>query len=153
MAVAVFDYAQFSALFPELVAGGVTGSVASSFFVVAGYLLDNTDCSPVQDLAARLVYLNYATAHIASLSGYPMPAGGVTPVPTGVVGRVSSATEGTVSVSSEWGASVSESEAFWLQSSYGALFWNLTRWLRTFRYIPAPPRNFGPFYSPPFRRF
>ncbi len=152
MAVAVFNYAQFSALFPELVAGGVTEPVASSLFVVAGYLLDNTDCSPVEDLAARLVYLNYATAHIASLSGYPVAAGGA-PTPSGVVGRVSSATEGTVSVSSEWGASVSDSEAFWLQSQYGALFWNLTRWLRTMRYIAPAPRNFGPMYTPPFRRF
>lgn len=143
MAVAVFDYAQFSALFPELANGGVTEPVASSLFGVAGLLLDNTDCSPVQDVAARLTMLNYVVAHLASLGGYPLPPGGTIPAPSGIVGRVSSATEGSVSVSSDYGA-VRENEAWWLQSQYGATFWQLTRSLRTMRYVPARPRYFGP---------
>lgn len=143
MAVAVFNYGQFSALFPELVAGGVTDTVALSLFGVAGLLLDNTDCSPVADVAVRLTMLNYVTAHLASLGGYPLAAEGSTPAPSGVVGRVSSATEGSVSVSTDYGA-VRESQAWWLQSQYGATFWQLTRSLRTMRYVPAPPRYFGP---------
>lgn len=143
MAVAVFDYGQFSALFPELVNGGVTESVALSLFGVAGLLLDNTDCSPVQDVSTRLTMLNYAVAHLASLGGYPLPPGGTVPVPSGIVGRVSSATEGSVSVSSDYGQ-VRESEAWWVQSQYGAIFWQLTRALRTMRYVPARPRYFGP---------
>lgn len=143
MAVAVFDYAQFSALFPELVNGGVTETVASSLFGVAGLLLDNTDCSPVQDVAARLTMLNYAVAHLASLGGYPLPSGSTIPAPSGIVGRVSSATEGSVSVSSDYGQ-VRENEAWWLQSQYGAIFWQLTRALRTMRYVAAPRRYFGP---------
>lgn len=147
MAVAVFDWTQFQGLFPELVAGGVTEPIATAVFATAGYLLDNTDCSPVTDIAARTVYLDYVTAHLLSIGGYPLPAGGTVPSPSGLVGRITGATEGTVSVQSAWGASVSDSEAFWLQSQYGAIFWQMTRWLRTMRYVPAPPRNFGPAYG------
>lgn len=154
MAVAVFDYAQFSSLFPELIGtGGVTEPIATALFLPAGYLLDNTDCSPVQDVAARLVYLDYVVAHLASLAGYPLAPGATGPTPSGVIGRISSATEGSVSVSSQWGAAMSDSEAFWLQSQYGAIFWNMTRWLRTARYIAPPPRYFGPAFNPGFRRF
>lgn len=142
MAVAVFNYAQWAAMFPEL-AGSVNEALATSFFSVAGLLLDNTDCSPVQDVAARLTMLNYATAHLASLAGYPLGPGQTIPTPREMVGRVSSATEGTVSVSSDYGP-MRENQAWWLQTQYGATFWNLTRWLRTMRYVPAAPRYFGP---------
>jgi len=144
MAVAVFDYAQWTALFPEM--GSVNEALAGSFFSIAGLgLLDNTDGSSVQDVTARQTMLNYATAHLASLAGYPLAAGQTLPVPRELIGRVSSATEGSVSVSTDYGA-VSNSQAWWLQTQYGALFWELTRWLRTARYVPAQPRYFGPAY-------
>ena len=143
MAIAEFSYAQWAALFPELANGGVTEPVASSFFRIAGLLFDNSDCSPVQDVTIRLDYLNYVVAHLASLAGYPLPAGATVPSSSGMVGRVTSATEGSVSVSSDYGKQ-SASAAFWLQSPYGALFWQLTAWLRQMRYVAAPPRNFGP---------
>lgn len=149
MAVAVFNYTQWAALFPEL-AGSVNQALADSFFTVAELLLDNTDCSPVQNVAARLTMLNYATAHLASLAGYPLAAGQTVPTPRELVGRVSSATEGSVSVSTDYGA-MRENEAWWLQTQYGALFWQLTRSLRTMRYVPAPRRYFGPAYGRPFR--
>lgn len=143
MSVAVFDYNAWADMFPELAT--VTEPVAQSFFNIAGLLLDNTDCSPVVDVTIRLSYLNFATAHLVSLAGYPIPAGGSTPVPSGVIGRISSATEGTVTVQSQWAASVSASEAFWMQTQYGLIFWQLTRALRTMRYIAAPPRQFERF--------
>lgn len=147
MAVVVFDYAQWAALFPELANGGVTEQVASSYFVVATFLLDNTDCSPVQDVTQRQMLLNYIVAHLAALAGYPLAAGASVPSPSGMVGRVSSATEGSVSVSSDYGA-VRESEAWWIQTQYGATYWMLTRAFRTMRYVAAPARNFEPFPFP-----
>lgn len=143
MAVAIFDYAKWSAMFPYLAGtGGVTGPIASAFFDIAELLFNNTDCSPITDPDKRLVYLNYVVAHLARLAGYPVAAGG-TAQPDGMVGRVSSATEGTVSVSTDYGV-VRESAAWWVQTQEGATFWQLTRALRSARYIAAPPRNFGP---------
>lgn len=143
MAVAVFDYDAWAALFPELAAGGVTEPIATMYFGIAGLLFDNSDCSQIADPVVRLSMLNYVVAHLASLGGYPLAAGASAPAPTGIVGRISSATEGSVSISSELGAT-SNSQAFWVQTQYGATFWQLTRGLRTMRYVAAPPRNFGP---------
>lgn len=142
MAAAVFDYAKWAAMFPYLAEGGVTEPIASAFFDTAELLFDNTTCSPIIDPDKRLVYLNYIVAHLARMAGYPVAAGGV-PSPSDMIGRVASATEGTVSVSSDYGP-VSENQAWWLQSQEGATFWQLTRALRTARYVAAPPRYFGP---------
>lgn len=140
MAVAVFVYADWIAMFPEM--SSVPEPAAAGFFSIAELLLDNTDCSPVQNVTQRTSLLYFATAHVASLAGYPVAAGG-TAAPSGVVGRVSSATEGTVSVSTDYGA-VSSQQAWWLQSQYGATFWQLTAAFRTMRYIAPRPRYFGP---------
>ncbi len=142
MAAAIFDYEKWAAMFPYLAAGGVTEPIASAFFDVAELLFNNTDCSPITDPDKRLVYLNYAVAHLARLAGYPIAAGG-SAVPSDTVGRVSSATEGTVSVSFDYG-SVSENQAWWIQTPEGATFWQLTRAFRIGRYIAPPPRDFGP---------
>lgn len=144
MAVAVFDYTKWAAMFPYLATprGGVTQPIAEGFFTIAELLFANDDCSPIKDPDKRLVFLNYIVAHLARLAGYPIDAGGAA-APDGMVGRVSSATEGTVSISSDYGA-VRESEAWWIQTPEGATFWQLTRAFRTARYIAAPPRNFGP---------
>ena len=143
-----FDWAQFQALFPQLVGtGGVTDPIAEMFFGVAEQLFDNTAASLMPDPTKRLLCLNYATAHVASLSGYPLLAGASSPSgPSGAVGRVSSATEGTVSIQTDYGP-MRENEAWWLQTQYGAFFWQLTRALRTARYVAAPPRYFGPAYG------
>lgn len=142
MTVAVFDYALWGALFPELAA--VPEPAAQMFFdIAAGSLVDNTDCSPVKDVSVRLSLLNYATAHMAGLAGYPLPTGSTTPAPSGSVGRVSSASEGAVSASMDYGQ-VRESQAWWVQTQYGATFWQLTRPFRTFRFSARPPYNFGP---------
>lgn len=144
MAVAVFDYAKWAAMFPYLAAptGGVTEQIASGFFTVAELLLANDDCSPITDTDKRVTFLNYIVAHLARLAGYPIAAGG-SAAPDGMVGRVSGATEGTVSISSDYGT-VSQSAAWWLQTPEGATFWQMTKFLRSARYIAPPPRNFGP---------
>lgn len=140
MAVAVFDYAKWTAMFPYMAA--VPEVVADGFFTVAELLFANDDCSPIPDTDKRLVFLNYIVAHLARLAGYPVSAGG-SAQPDGMVGRISSATEGTVSIDSDYG-SVRNSQAWWIQTQEGATFWQMTIALRTARYVPAPPRYFGP---------
>jgi hypothetical protein len=140
MAAAVFNYQTWAAMFPYL--NGVPEVTANGFFTVAELLFANDDCSPIADPDKRLVYLNYIVAHLARLAGYPVGAGG-SAAPDGMVGRVSSATEGTVSISADYGK-VRESQAWWVQTQEGATFWQITAPFRTARYIPAPPRYFGP---------
>lgn len=140
MAVAVFDYAKWTAMFPYM--AGVPEAAADGFFTIAELLFANTDCSPIEDPDKRLTFLNYIVAHLARLAGYPS-AGCGDVAPDGMVGRISSATEGTVSISTDYG-SVSNSQAWWIQTPEGATFWQLTRFLRTARYIAPAPRNFGP---------
>ena len=149
MAVAQFDYAAWAAMFPEL-AGSVTSPIAASYFTIAQLLVDNTDCSPVADVNARLIMLDYVVAHLASLSGYPLQPGQTVPQPRDLVGRTSSATEGTVSVSTDYGA-MRENSAWWMQTQYGAIFWQLTRQFRTMHYVAPMPRYFGPLYGLPRR--
>ena len=144
MAVAIFDYAAWQALFPELAA--VPSATAAAFFNVVGAgLISNTDSSVIADSAARLTIMNYAVAHLAKLAGYPLAAGQTTPTPDGSVGRVSSASEGAVSASLDYGQ-VSASAAWWVQTQYGATAWQMLLPFRTMRYSARPPYYFGPAY-------
>lgn len=135
MAVATFDWSVWSARYPELVAKGVTEPLATSLFAEAGLLLDNTDCSPIQDIALRTLLLNMITAHLAALS--PVVAGGL-----GKVGRTSSASQGSVSLSLDYGV-VSRQEAFWVQTAYGAQFWASTARYRRATWVNGPHRYLG----------
>lgn len=139
MPAAVFDYAAWSARYPEL-AGKVDDTRAGLLFAEAGLYLDNTDASPVQDLPTRLMLLNMLVAHIAALSGALEPGGS----PSGLVGRVSSASEGSVSVSVDTG--LTPGTAVWYQQTpYGLSFWQATKGLRSAIYVPSYPRNFEPW--------
>src|SRR6201999_4036529 len=77
--------------------------------------------------------LSLLTAHITALkdgsNGQPPP---------GIVGRVDKATEGSVSVSADMGT-MAYGQAYYMQTQWGALYWQATARYRTMRYIPAPP--------------
>lgn len=141
MAVAVFNYAQWAARYPEL-AGSVDAGLAAIYFTEATLYLDNTDCSPVTDVATRLALLNMIVAHIAKLNATINGA-----APSGLVGRISSATQGSVSVSVDGGTG-SEAGAWFQQTTYGAAFWRATAPYRTMQYVAAPQPNMEPFYGP-----
>jgi hypothetical protein len=148
VAIAIFDYGQWSALFPELVAN-VNEARATLLFNEAGAFgfIDNTDCSIITDPVRRLSLLNYFVAHLATLGG-ALEAGGV---PTGLVGRISGASEGTVSVRTDMKAASSELAQFLQQTPYGNLLWAMLLPFRMGRYVPARQRRFDPVnlgYSP-----
>lgn len=142
MAVAVFDHAAWILRYPEF-KGAVDVSRAALFFAEAGLYLDNTDASPVQDVAARLMLLNMLTAHIAALSGALEPDG----KPSGMVGRISSASEGSVSVSADSGLQPGTA-AWFQQTGYGLSFWQATKPYRMARYVPAAPHITEPWARP-----
>lgn len=128
MAVAVFDYDTWAARYPEL-AAKVSPALAASYFVEAGLYLDNTDCSPVDDVNIRLVLLNMIVAHIAALNA------ALADPSSPLVGRISNVTEGSVSIGME---AMTGIPAYWSQSRYGLQYWQATAPYRTMQYVPGP---------------
>jgi len=127
--IVVFDPGAFKIRYPEF--AGVSDALLSACFTEAGLYLSNTDASPVQNIVRRTLYLNMLTAHIAFMGG-ALSADGM-PRP---VGRVSQAGEGSVSAGFEYGTP--GTQAWFVQSQYGASFWQATTSLRGFRYRAQP---------------
>ena len=127
MAVVSFTYATWAARFSEL-AATVDEPLATAYFAEASVYLNNTDASPVTDVAVRGVLLNLLTAHIAALNA---------PGLSGSVGRVSSVTEGSVKIDTEYHAP--GSAGWYAQTSYGAQYWAMAAPYRTMQYVPAAP--------------
>lgn len=129
MAVVIFDPAAFKLAYPQFAA--VSDAALTNYFNLATLYLSNTDCSIVQDIPKRTTLLWLLTAHIAYLSGALNADGS-----PGLVGRISSATEGSVSVSAEMPGS--PNAAWFNQTAWGAMFWQSTLSLRSFRYRARP---------------
>lgn len=136
-----FDYDTWIAGYP--IFAGCTPTQGQAWFNRADLYFANDICNPAicVGLTRFAMYLYMLTSHIAWLSA-PRDASG-NPAATGqappaIVGRISSATEGSVSVTSEFGASGSPSEAWFLQTPYGAEFWQATAQFRTARYLANP---------------
>lgn len=147
MAVAVWNPTQFTARYPEFTAAvAANPALFASLFVEAGLYLNNTDCSPVCDIAVRTLLLNMLVAHQAFIGGLLTADGQPKPV-----GIVSQASEGSVSASFENAPPTQGSPAWFQQSQYGSAFWQATANFRGFRYSPRPTyygqRNgFGPWW-------
>lgn len=132
MGAVVFVPGNFRAVYPAFAT--LADAVLNDCFARATLILDNTEASPVQDVAQRGVLLNLLVAHIAALS-----YGEHGQAPSGLVGRVNSATQGSVTVSTDYGA-VSQSQAWFAQTQYGAQYWQMTAQYRTLRWV-GRPRN------------
>jgi DNA-binding transcriptional regulator YdaS (Cro superfamily) len=129
--VVEFDPAAFKVAFPEFAT--VADAALNFNFNLATLQLANSCGSLVCDANKRETLLDLLTAHITQLrngiNGLP---------PAGIVGRVNSATEGSVSVQADMGTVV-YGQAYYLQTQFGAIYWQSTAKYRTMRYIPAPP--------------
>lgn len=138
--VVTFDPAVFIAAYPMFAT--VPSGLLTTYFLLATMIVDNSCNSAVDDAKFREQLLNLLVAHIATLTptGAAAPGGGSGGA---VVGRIASASEGSVSISAEYAASVSQSAAWFAQTQWGALFWQLTSPYRSFRYV-APAQCYGP---------
>lgn len=146
--VVTFDPAAFQVDYPEF--AGIDDGVLGRNFTRATLQLNNSCGSLVQDANQRELLLELLVAHITYINqGTNDGAGNVNP-PTGVVGRINAATEGSVSLASEYSAPPNDMQAYYLQSKYGAEYWNDTARFRTMRYVG--PQNNGPI-GPIFRGF
>ncbi|ASL39541.1 MULTISPECIES: DUF4054 domain-containing protein [Acetobacter] len=132
----VFDAAAFKACYPNLVASA-GADAASACFARAGLFLNNSATSPVRNPARRADLLMLITAHLLQLglnSGvYATGAGDGAPA---LVGRITTARMGSVQVQADMGT-VSPTQAWWVQTPYGATFWAASAFLRMGRYVPG----------------
>ena len=116
--------------FPDGFLEGVFNSVAY------GKLIDNSKCSIVpfgpsespKD-GQRLYLYGLAVAHICYLQGRGV----------GLVGAISSGTQGSVSAGANTLNWANAGGQYWGQSQFGAQFWMMTAYLRSFRYFPGLP--------------
>jgi len=143
MAAVVFNPKLFRELYPMFSA--MSDPLLEALFVQACMYLDNTDASLVMDLKEREQLLMLLLAHLCALRGYGEKDGASGG--SGLVGRITSASEGSVSVSVD--SSGSNDESWWyLQTPWGAEYWQLTSPYRSMIYHPgsSPSRYPGHYY-------
>lgn len=150
-AVVGFDYAAWLNLFPEF--SYVSSAQALLYFNIATTAHRNDINGPVDDAAKQLQFLNIVTAHIAALFAPKQPGGDPA---NPLVGRIASASEGSVSVSADF-SGLGQSAAWWSQTRYGAMYWQLTKPYRNATVVLGPRRIFEPWPfgltgGPPFFR-
>ena len=109
----------------------VADTLLAACFTEATTYLANTDASRVQDIGKRTIFLNMLTAHIAYIGGALGADGQARPV-----GRVSTAGEGSVSAAFEY--LPPGTQAWYVQSQYGAAYWQATASYRAFAYRSRP---------------
>ncbi len=147
-----FDFATWVVLYPEFAA--VAPVQGQNWFNRACFLCGNETCNPVFNVPGMLESLLYLlTSHIAWLNAprdqFGNPAAIGSP-PSPIVGRINTATEGSVSVGADMGDANagSPSQAWYMQTRYGAEYWAATAGVRTARYVAQPtiiPENYNPF--------
>lgn len=136
--VVQFDSALFLGRYPEFAALNTSNPQALlACFAEAALYLDNSANSRVQQVEQRQPLLYMLTAHIAALY-FPVN----TATASTAVGRVSSATEGSVTVQLDMGQ-VTFNAAWFLQTKYGASFWQASARWRQMQVVP------GRSYNPP----
>lgn len=141
--VVIFDEVAFLQAYPEFTAYATAnpGTLQTVFNMVTALYVNNTPTSLIRDVTTRQFVIWLAMAHVLYLRGAlnSTDAAAGASGSAGNVGRVSSASEGTVSASLDMGATPNTA-AWWLQSQYGAQYWQATAPYRTFRYGRAPRR-------------
>jgi len=142
LGVVSFSFAEFETAYPEFT--GLGAAVCARAFGLATLQLAAGCGSVIVDAVARQALLYLLTAHVTYLAnGTNDGAGNVTPAP-GIVGRIADAAEGAVSVAADYGT-VNQSEAYYVQTKYGAQYWQATSQFRTMAYIPGQHHGPGPF--------
>lgn len=141
--VVTFNYTNWAALFPQfsnLIQDQVTGPILT----LAEQYNRNDGGGPVNDPCVATQLLNLMVAHVAQLL-----FGSTTQPLSPLVGRISDASEGSVSLGTEF--PTTPSNAWFLQTQFGAAWWQLSLPFRLGRYIPkiTPQRQVvgGPWWG------
>lgn len=147
-AVTIFVPADFKVAYPMFAT--LSDAQLNEAFSLATLYLRNDGTGPVRTVSLQTTLLWQLTAHLSQLmfgvNGQP---------PSGLVGRVNSASEGSVSIGADWPTTANN--AWFLQTTFGANFWQATAAYRMTHYFPGPQRfgnGIGPVgYFPGRRRF
>lgn len=136
-AIAVWNKANFLTAYPNFSA--VPDATLEAQFNIATIYLRNDGTSPIKTASLQTALMYMLTAHLLQLAfgadGAGAVPGGQSP---GLVGRVSNASEGSVSVGLDYPAT--PNNAWFLQTPYGANFWQATANFRRGRYLQGPTR-------------
>ncbi len=141
MGVAVpFVYSDWAALFPQF-SNLSELQVEGPVLTLAQQYCRNDGGGPVCNPATQTQLLYLMVAHVAQLL-----YGSTTQPISQLVGRVSSASEGTVSVTADF--PTTPSNAWFLQTTYGAAYWQLALSFRLARYRPMVTPQMKPGAGP-----
>jgi hypothetical protein len=149
-----FVFADWIALYPEFAA--CSPAQAEGWFDRACILCANSLTNPVYvqtcsvSILRTVIYL--LTAHIGWLNAPRDASGGAAAngAPASpLVGRIDSAAEGSVNVHADMGDSNagSPSQAWYMQTKFGAEYWAMTAFVRTARYSALPTIVPGTIYG------
>jgi hypothetical protein len=145
-AAVTFVYSDWQEMYPEFL--NVTQAMATNYFNRATLMCTNDTCNPAYSSGETppgntlLTLLYLLTSHIAWLSAPRDSQGNISSVgapESSVVGRISSASEGSVSMQTDMGDANagSPSQAWYMQTRYGAEYWAATAGYRTAVYVPG----------------
>lgn len=132
-----FNYNTFVLTFPAFADLGE--QQAALYWGIAEGYWRNDGTSPCTTVTEQARLMNLLTAHIAKMLA-PNSAGGQG---GDLTGRITNASEGSVSVQTEFASETPPSMAWYVQTQYGAMFWQLTAPYRTMKYRAPPPRYAG----------
>lgn len=128
--IVTFDPTAFREVYPSFAT--LSDPQLNNAFNTATLYLTNTQFSRVQDVAKRAMLLNLLTAHVAAIE-YGENGQAASPL----VGRINSAAEGSVNVGTDYPVAPG-SQAWYIQTRYGAMYWEATAPYRVGRYVPGP---------------
>ena len=130
-----FNYGTWTTRFPEFAV--VSSALAQLYFDEASIICRNSVGECEVETWALPIWLNLLTAHIAWLNaprdpqGNPASAG---EAESAIVGQITNASEGSVSVALK--ANTNPTADWYMQSRYGAEYWQMTAAIRTMHYVP-----------------
>lgn len=132
--VVTFNYSTWQGMFPAF--RSTPEPVAKGYFLRACLLFANDTANPAFRDGNMEMLFYLLVSHIAALSPPPEDQGEGSAGGPQLVGRLASATQGSNSASAQWDGSGVPSEAYFVQTQFGAEFWQATAQYRTGRYIP-----------------
>lgn len=135
-AIATFVYTDFIAQYPAFANAPPEATLQAYFDIAGETYLRNDGTGRVRSVPAQTALMYMLVAHLAQLF-----TGANGDDPSGLVGRISNATEGSVTVGLDYPST--PGNAWFVQTPYGAAFWQATAAYRSVASYRPGPSRFG----------